>query len=317
MRKSEKKKSVKKAILVIIILLVIIAAGVIIGLVVSNNNKKTPPEPVTTPQESGTVEPVTEKEEKITNFVIFGVDDVGYTPQDINKSDTIMIVSINEDQNAVKLISVLRDAKVPIKGYDPQKINAAYAYGGAGLAIDTLNDNFHLKLRNYITLNFAEMEELIDMIGGVDVELTWEEADIVNEENPESDWVGEGENHLDGAQALSYSRIRKIDTDYDRANRQQNVMNAVLRKVRTMGTLQSLGMLDSFMEVVETSYFYTDLYAILSPLDMSNLTMSRYIIPNDEVNPELVGGIDEEGWWTWRFDIEKAADFINQELAWK
>lgn len=317
MKKSEEKRSVRKAILVIIILLIIIAAGVIIGIVVSNKDKKTEPEPAT--QSSASVQPVIpdKKEEKITNFVIFGIDDVGYTPQDINRSDTIMIVSINQDQNAVKLISVLRDSKVPIKGYDPQKINAAYAYGGSGLAIDTLNDNFHLKLRNYITLDFAEMTQLIDMIGGVDVELTWEEADIINSENPESEWVGEGENHLDGAQALSYSRIRKIDSDYDRANRQQNVMNAVLHKIRTMGTSNALGMLDTFMETVETSYFYTDLYDILSPLDMPNMTLSRYVLPNEEVNPELIGGLDEEGSWVWQFDIEKTADFINQQLSWE
>lgn len=316
MKKSEEKKSVKKAILVIIILLVIVAAGVIIGIVVSNKEKKTEPEPQT--QGSGTVQPTVpdKKEEKITNFVIFGIDDVGYTPQDINCSDTIMIVSINQDQNAVKLISVMRDSKVPIKGYDQQKINAAYAYGGAGLALDTLNDNFHLKLRNYITLDFEEMTELIDMIGGVDVELTWEEADIVNAQNPESEWVGEGECHLDGAQALSYSRIRKIDSDYDRANRQQNVMNAVLHKIRTMGTSQALGMLDTFIETVETSYFYSDLYDILSPLDMPNMTLYRYVVPNEEVNPELIGGLDEEGSWVWQFDIEKTADFINQQLSW-
>lgn len=317
MKKNEEKKSARKAIFIIIILLVIVAAGVIIGIIVSSKDKKTDPEPAT--RNSASVTPVVpdKKEEKITNFVIFGIDDVGYTPQDVNRSDTIMIVSINQDQNAVKLISVLRDSKVPIKGYEPQKINAAYAFGGSGLAIDTLNDNFHLKLRNYITLDFAEMTQLIDMIGGVDVELTWEEADIINSENPESEWVGEGENHLDGAQALSYSRIRKIDSDYDRANRQQDVMNAVLHKIRTMGTANALGMLDTFMETVETSYFYTDLYDILSPLDMPNMTLSRYVVPNEEVNPELVGGLDAEGSWVWQFDIEKTADFINQQLSWE
>lgn len=317
MKKSEKKKSTRKAILVIIILLVVIASGVIIGIVISNKDKKTGPEQPT--QGSGSVQPVVpdKKEEKITNFVIFGIDDVGYTPQDINRSDTIMIVSINQDQNAVKLISILRDSKVPIKGYEPQKINAAYAYGGSGLAIDTLNDNFHLKLRNYITLDFEEMTQLVDMIGGIDVELTWEEADIVNSSNPESEWVGEGECHLDGAQALSYSRIRKIDSDYDRANRQQNVLNAVLHKIRTMGTSQALGMLDTFLETVETSYFYSDLYDILATLDMSNMNLSQYILPNEEVNPEVTGGLDEEGSWVWQFDIEKTADFINQQLTWE
>ena len=75
-------------------------------------------------------------------------------------------------------------------------------------------------------------------------------------------------------------------------------------------------MLDTFMETVETSYFYTDLYDILSPLDMPNMALSRYIVPNEELDPELVGGLDEEGSWVWQFDIEKTADFINQQLSW-
>ena len=139
----------------------------------------------------------------------------------------------------------------------------------------------------------------------------------MNEQNPESEWVGEGEAHLDGAQALSYARIRKIDSDYDRANRQQNVMNAVLHKIRSMGTSQALDMLDAFMETVETSYFYSDQYDILSPLDMSNLTLSKYIVPNTEIDPALTGGLDETGSWVWQFDIEKAADFLNQQLSWE
>lgn len=315
MKKSEEKKSAKKGIIALIIVLAVVAAGVVIGFVVSHSKKKNA-DPV--PAGSSVIEPTTDKkEEKITNFVIFGIDDVGYTPADINRSDTIMIVSINQDRNAVKLISVLRDSKVPIKGYEPQKINAAYAYGGSGLAIDTLNDNFHMKLRNYITLDFAGMTDLIDQIGGVDVELTWDEANIVNEQCPYSEWVEEGENHLDGEQALAYSRIRSIDSDYDRANRQQNVMNAVLHQIRLMGTSNALGMLDTFMETVETSYFYTDLYDILSPLDMSNMALSRFIVPNTDVNPEVTGGLDETGSWVWQYDLEKAADFINQELAWE
>lgn len=314
MKKSEQKKAARKGILALVIVLVI-AAGIVIGVIVSNSNKKSV-DPV--PAGSGTIESSTDKiEEKITNFVIFGIDDVGYTAADINRSDTIMIVSINQDRNAVKLISILRDSKVPIKGYEPQKINAAYQLGGSGLAIDTLNDNFHLKLRNYITVNFAKMISLIDQIGGVDVELTQDEADIVNSQCPDSDWVEEGSNHLTGEQALAYSRIRKIDSDYDRANRQQNVMNAVLHKIRTMGTAKSLGLLDTFMETVETSYFYNDLYDILSPLDMLNMTLSRYIVPSSDVNPEVTGGLDETGSWVWQYDLEKAASFINEELAWK
>lgn len=312
MKKSEKRKAKKKTILIVAILLVVVIA-VVIGILLLDNGKKNSPRP----SGSGTVEPSTSgNNEKITNFVIFGIDDVGYTPADINRSDTIMIVSINEDQNAVALISVLRDSKVPIKGYEAQKINGAYKLGGASLAIDTLNDNFHLKLRNYITVNFAKMESLIDMIGGVDIELTWEEAEIVNNANPDSDYVEEGINHLDGAQALSYARIRSLDSDVTRVSRQQDIMNAVLHQFRSMGSEKALDMLDPFMETVETSFFYSDLYDVLSPLEMSSLNLSRYTVPNSEIDPDLWGGWDETNSWVWKFDIEKTADYINQILEW-
>ncbi|MBR5931365.1 MAG: LCP family protein [Lachnospiraceae bacterium] len=312
-RKNVKKQPTKKWIIAIIIIIAIIAVGVIVGVLLSkpeenDNSGKVP---------GGSGRSGTKKEEKITNFVIFGIDDVGYTPGDIYRSDTIMIVSINQDRNGVKLISVLRDSKVPIKGYEPQKINAAYQLGQASLAIDTLNDNFHLKLRNYITVDFAQMISLIDQINGVDIELTKEEANIVNEQNPYEEYVHEGQCHLNGAQALSYSRIRSIDSDYDRANRQQNVMFAVLRQVRSLGTEKSLDLLDSFLETVESSYFYSDLYDILSPLDMKTMHLTTYTVPNSDVNPEVVGGLDETGSWVWQYDLDKAADYINKLISWE
>ena len=313
MKKSERRKAARKGVYVITALLVIAVAAVIIALAAASEDKKnsgskTPSSKIVEPERN---------EEKITNFVIFGIDDVGYTAEDINRSDTIMIVSINENQNAIKLLSIMRDSKVEIKGYEPQKINGAYKYGGASLAIDTINDNFHLKLRNYITVNWAKMTELIDMIGGVDVEVTQDEADIINENNPDSEYIYEGTTHLDGAQALSFSRIRKIDSDYERVGRQHDVLNAVLHKMGSLGTSKSLDLLDPLMNVVETSFFYADLYDILAPLDMKNMTLSRYIVPSMESNPERFGGLDETSSWVWEFDIEKAADYINEVLAWK
>ena len=313
MRK-KRRQSKKKWILTGAIVAAIIILGIIVGVVASKKEgKKVEPQS----KEQSTDQSTPKKEEKITNLVLFGIDDVGYTPEDINRSDTIMIVSINEDRNAVKLISVLRDSKVPIKGYEPQKINAAYQLGGSSLAIDTLNDNFHLKLRNYITVDFAKMINLIDMIGGIDIELTQEEADIVYAQNPYSEELSAGVNHLDGEQALSYSRIRSIDSDFERANRQQNVMEAVMQRVRAMGTDESLELLDPFMEIVESSYFYSDLYDILSPLDMSNLKQYSYIVPSTEVDPNVTGGLDETGSWVWQYDLEKAADYINDKLSWE
>ena len=314
-KKSRKsRKDTKKWIIAVIIIVAIVAIGVVAGIVFSN--KETPENGGNTP--GGNEQPTRKKDEKITNFVIFGIDSRDEaTPGDQYRSDMIMIISVNEDRDAIKMISILRDSKVPIEGYEPQKINAAYKYGGASLAIDTLNDNFHLKLRNYITVDFSMMVTLIEQIGGVDLELTQDEANIVNEQNPYEDPVKAGVCHLNGAQALSYSRIRSIDSDYDRASRQQNVMFAAMERLRSLGMDKSLEMLDTMMSSLESSYFYSDLYDIFSPLNMSSLALYRYTIPNGTVNPEVTGGLDETGSWVWQYDIEAAATYINKLLAWE
>ncbi len=303
-------------------------AAVIIVLLTTGASKRKQNEPESSQIEIETTEPVPVVEENRFNFVMFGIDDVGYTPDDINRSDMIMVVSIDTEAKKINLISILRDSRAPIEGLEPQKINKAYQEGGASLALKTINNAFHTNFDKYLTLNWQDVVFLVDDIDGIDVEITEEEADVLNGMVHSSDISQEGRNaysedvwgglvHLDGTQAMHFSRIRKIDSDYDRANRQQNVMNAVLHKIRTMGTSQALGMLDTFMETVETSYFYSDFYDILSPLDMPNMTLYRYVVPNEEVNPELVGGLDEEGSWVWQFDIEKTADFINQQLSWE
>ena len=116
---------------------------------------------------------------QITNIALFGLD----SREDGNtgRSDVVMVLSVDRRHHALKLTSILRDSEVSIEGYGYDKITHAYAYGGPELAIKTLNQNFNLDIRNYVTVNFYQMAEIVDAFGGVDIQLTAEEVYSLNE----------------------------------------------------------------------------------------------------------------------------------------
>lgn len=174
------------------------------------------------------------------NILLLGVDAANY---DAQRSDTMMVVSIGGE--TVKLTSIQRDTLVNIEGHGMQKINAAYAYGGAELAMRTVNDAFDLNVMHYVVVDFAAVVRLVDALGGIEVDITEAEMQQINR-NVVKSWSQLGSlgyradelaayganTHLDGLQALGYARIRKIDSDFKRTSRQRTVIEAMLKKLR-------------------------------------------------------------------------------------
>ena len=176
----------------------------------------------------------------------------------------------------MKLTSILRDSEVSIEGYGYDKITHAYAYGGPELAIKTLNQNFNLDIRNYVTVNFYQMAEIVDAFGGVDIQLTAEEVYSLNEnlwnlsqESPgsvvSSDFIpnvnGEidlingpyqdGEYHLNGNQAVAYGRIRKIvKADYQRTERQRTVMSKLFEQAKELSVMELASLADDILPLI-------------------------------------------------------------------
>ena len=256
---------------------------------------------------SEAAEPITLKG---VQFVLFGLS--GNNSGDDGRSDTIMICTIDTANREIKLISILRDTKAAIPGYEPQKINAAYKYGGAELALATINQNFHLNLDEYITVQFDTLEDIVDILEGVDLELTWEEAQVINGEC--EGYVEEGLNTLNGAQALAYCRIRKIDSDKFRAGRQQKVIEAIFTKLRKSGIWQWIKVICCLAATTEISLKLRDLLKVAG-LPLTEFTIRNYIVPDIEYETELQTAIDEHGEWVWIYDLDKAgkriADIIN------
>lgn len=257
--------------------------------------------------------------DEVINLAFFGIDtrDVSAEIGDQYRSDSIMVVSINTKTNKVKFISIMRDSKVPIEGHGPQKINAAYQYGGEELAIQTLNQTFNLQLEKFVTVDFGQLRNVVDAMGGVEVELTAEEAAIVND-YAYGDFgydkfdATEGLQTLNGAQAVSYSRIRSLDSDYTRVSRQRTVLNALLTKVKGMTKLQSLGLALKVLGLVRTNLSIGDVTDMAQGINISALEIENYTVPDYDANPELWGGIDETGSWVWIYDLEASGTRINK-----
>ena len=246
------------------------------------------------------------------NFILFGLS--GQNSGDDNRSDTIMIVTIDPDRQEIKLTSILRDTKAAIEGHEPQKINAAYKYGGAELAVKTINQNFSLDLNEYVTVDFTTLEDVIDILGGIEIELTYDEMDFINTYAAEP--VKEGLNTLNGEQALLYSRIRKIDSDKIRAGRQQKVIEEILGKLKGSNFLQWLKILFKVLESSEISMSVLDIIKVIS-LPLSSYQIVKNVIPDIDYDTDLTTMIDEHGEWIWVYDLEAAGnrivDIINNQ----
>lgn len=208
----------------------------------------------------------------VTNIALFGIDARDLKASKSN-SDSIMILSIDTVHNSIKITSIMRDSLVPIDGYNPNKINAAYAFGGPELAIKTLNQAFGLNIRDYATVNFAGMAEIIDAMGGIELEISAAER---NEANYHMRWLAitsgisytpianTGLQTLDGNQAVSFARIRKVTTsggvsdDYGRTDRQRYVMEQLFNKALSMSKTKYPAVIKALLPHVETSLSYSD-----------------------------------------------------------
>jgi LCP family protein required for cell wall assembly len=172
-------------------------------------------------------------EDYVTNYLIFGIEEFGGA----RNTDSMMIASINTKDDTLKLTSLLRDSYVDIQGYKANKLNSAYARGGARLLVDTIEKNYKVQIDGYVSVDFKSFEKIVDLLGGVTIELGKEEARYLNKTNYISQKknrnVKKGVNHLNGNQVMGYVRVRKVKTlggvnnDYGRIVRQQRALKAI------------------------------------------------------------------------------------------
>lgn len=170
-----------------------------------------------------------------------------------SRSDSMILVTFNKSAKTITLTSFLRDLYVQIPGYKDNKINSAYPAGGMELLNKTLKLNFGVEVDGNVDVNFSQFPAVIDLLGGVDMELRYDEAMSINRSMGDA-VLGQGMMHLDGQRALAYARIRYLDADADfsRTNRQRKVINALIEKFRDTKLTTLLGLLDDLLPMVTT-----------------------------------------------------------------
>ena len=228
-------------------------------------------------------------DKNVRNILLIGCDKANGGS---SRSDSIMIASVNKSTGRITVCSILRDTHLYIPGNRESKVNAAYAWGGANLLIQTIEYNFGIKIDDYATVNFEMFTALVDGLGGVDVEVTEDEADYINnrhrygkEKKPDAFESGESV-HLNGYQALWYSRIRKLDSDFMRTQRQRKVISAIASKVKgQINPIGVFGLVSTAKEVapyiettLSTSDFWNLIFSLSGCLAKSGADMDKLIV---------------------------------------
>lgn len=223
------------------------------------------------------------------NVLLIGVDAYGESGE--GRSDAMLLLRVDGDHKEVRMLSFLRDLYVPIPGHGKTRLNAAYFYGGEALLRKTLAKNFDVTIDRTVTVNFSMLAELIDAVGGVEIDLTEAELpylnDVLKAYNKKSGLSSThglvteaGVQLLDGKQALSYSRIRKLDSDFKRADRQQAVLKAMLAQLTTLDFFTLARLVASQLSKVRTDLSLWDINDLLPLITAGNeLTLRSAQVP--------------------------------------
>ena len=256
---------------------------------------------------------------QIINIALFGVD-----RRDVNepsRSDSIIILSIDEVHKKIKMSSIMRDTYVQIKGNGKTKVNHAYAYGGPQLAIRTLNENFNLNIRNYVTVDFFKLEKIVDTIGGVTIDVKEDELTLVNshmidvaaiEKKSISQITKAGPQTLNGLQAVAYSRIRHdAGGDFGRTERQRTVLSALITKIQSLGMRKFPSLVSKLLPYAETSMNSMDTMKLGTKVFTQNIKiLDKERFPVDGYcRGEMIGGV-----WYLVADMENTVDQFHKYI---
>ncbi|MCD7709230.1 MAG: LCP family protein [Clostridiales bacterium] len=303
MSKEKKKKKKKKfkfilvacEVLVLVVLIVVAYMFVMLNKIdyVSMDNT-----------EAGINEDLAEETietlEGYTNIAIFGVDNRSANNYDTGNSDVIMIASIDNKTKDVKLVSVYRDTFLCIGDGKYRKANAAYANGGAKQAVQMLNSNLDLNITEYICVDWAAMVEVIDDLGGLEIEITQAEMNQINKYKKDVDGVTGlstpdlteyGLITLDGTQATTYARIRKLaGDDFKRASRQRIVLQAMLEKAKSSSVTTLVGICNDIVDDISTTLTTEQIISLAKDVKSYNI-VSTTGFPFD-LTTEMIGSAD-------------------------
>lgn len=315
-KKTSKKKKVIKILLgiLITILIIIVAVGGTVFWYVNDKIEKMNQVEI---DESQLGLSENENLSKYRNVAIFGVDSRSDNYGTGNRSDSIIIASINNETHDIKLISVYRDTYVQIDGHGLDKITHAYSYGEAPLALKTLNENLDLNITEFVTVNFDAVADAVDALGGIKMNITSAEVQYINSYIDETSKVtGTKSKHinsagtytLDGVQAVAYSRIRYTSGgDYKRTERMRDVITAMIQKLKTKSISEINTIANKILPKVYTNLSITDLLSMVPALSSFNVGESTGW-------PYETKGITLDRWYGVPVTLESNVKKLHQEV---
>jgi len=318
-KKNKKKKKALKITLIIVVAIALFATGVFgylwlqLGKLNTTNISKTN-------EDLGISESAQAKEdEEIVNVAFFGLD--RENSKAVGRSDSTMILSIDKKHKKIKMISIMRDTYVKIKDNGQSKLNHSYAYGGPQLAIRTLNENFDMNIRDFVAVDFFKLEEIINELGGVEINVKPDEVKYINQHMIEVAEVEHkkiisvtksGKQTLNGMQTVSYARIRHTGNgDFERTERQRTVLTALLNKIKSGGATQFSSNVSKLLPYVETS---------LSSMDIVKLGTSAFTSGTTNLDQERfpIDGyckdITIDGTWYLQADMQATKDQLHKYI---
>ncbi len=240
------------------------------------------------------------QDSKVLNVMLFGEDNHG--EDEHGRSDTMIMLSIDNRHKKLKLTSFQRDTYVYIPDYGYNKINSSYTYGGAKLSIQTIEANFGIKIDRYAVVDFDSFIEIIDTLGGIDMELTQDEIDYINYQmyknnqasTPTTITDAPGTVHLTGQQALWYARNRGLSIgedgneigidgdDWDRTSRQRKLLETVFESMKGADLAQIVSIVSSIGPLVTTNLKKDEITALVTrSLTYLQYDVEQYYIPEE------------------------------------
>ena len=234
--------------------------------------------------------PVVETSENVVTILLLGVD---RRKNEAARTDSIILCTLNKAQNTITLTSMMRDMYVRIPGYKSNRINVPYVLGGTALLKQTMEHNFGIEVDGCVEVDFAHFEDLIDLLGGIEIELSAAEANYITKETGKV--IKSGTQLLTGEQALWFSRFRGTASgDLARTNRQRIVLSTLLNEYKSKSKTELLGLLDDILPMVTTDLsqneilgYFKDFFPMLASADI----VSKRIPVDDAYYLAMIDGM--------------------------
>lgn len=257
----------------------------------------------------------------IENILLIGLD--GTNDKNPKRSDSMIILTIDKLNKSLKLTSLARDTLVKIPGRGEEKLTHAYAYGKEELLIQTINENFDLDIKEYAVVNFKSFIDIVDIIGGVDIDVGEKEIDhlnevitscygISNDDITNIEYItNSGKHNLNGYQALAYARIRKLDTIYKRDERQRAILTNIAHKLSNVSISKYPQIAKSILRHVKVNIPFNKIIDLaFTAHQLSNYDISQLEFPASKYREE--GRIGEKGAYVVKWDKNKNIELLHQ-----